>query len=345
MKKIPGIPFEAQRARIPWGPLALITFSGGFLGLLFAVLAIETSPLYAFYGFRDGFMIAFLMGFYSLVLQRSLVYGAMGNWPFVVRVVFNTLVYAVIFSLGRSFINLLEGRPLIPDFNNRFWLSMSYALILALLINFVIEVIRLIGARVVWSFIAGTYRKPREEDRYFLFVDLAHSTALAEKLGNLEFMRLLSFFFFDLGHAVSVTGGEIYKYIGDEAIISWPRSQKNAALMAYRCFRIFQRRMQKREKRYRSEFSIVPEFRGGLHGGPVMTGAIGEARKEIAYLGDVVNTCARVIGVAKDLGESFVFSELVRNDLRQFGSFEFRELGEHEIRGREGRLNLYALDS
>jgi adenylate cyclase len=345
MRKIPGLQYESQNARLPWGALALITFSGAVLGMVFAVLAIEGSALYAFYGFRDGFLIAFLMGYYSLFLQRKLVYGAMGNWPFGARVIFNTLVYAVIFSTGRSFINLLEGHPLLPELNGRFWLSMGYALILALLVNFVLEVIRLIGARVAWSFIAGTYRRPREEDRYFLFIDLAHSTALAEKLGNLEFMRLLSFFFFDLGHAVSLTGGEIYKYIGDEAIISWPRSQKNAALMAYRCFRIFQRRMQKREKRYRNEFSIVPEFRGGLHGGPVMTGAIGEARKEIAYLGDVVNTSARVIGVAKELGECFVLSELVRNDLSRYGSFDFRELGEHEIRGREGRLTLYALDS
>jgi adenylate cyclase len=345
MKNTPGTHYEGQNVRIPWSALAFITFTGAVLGMVFAVLAIEGSALYAFYGFRDGFLIAFLMGYYSLVLQRKLVYGAMGNWPFLARVVFNTFVYAVIFSAARSLINLLEGQALLPEFSNRFWLSMSYALILALLLNFLLEVIRLTGARVVWSFIAGTYRKPREEDRYFLFIDLAHSTALAEKLGNLEFMRLLSFFFFDLGHAVSLTGGEIYKYIGDEAIISWPRGQKNAALMAYRCFRIFQRRMHKRERRYRSEFSIVPEFRGGLHGGPVMTGAIGEARKEIAYLGDVVNTSARVIGVAKDLGETFVFSELVRNDLKKLGSFEFRELGVHEIRGREGKLTLYALDS
>lgn len=331
--------------RMPWRALGLITLAGAVLGMLFAFLAVESSARYALLGFRDGCLIAFLMGFYSLVLQRRLVYGLMGSWPFLARVVFNTLVYAVIFVVAKSALSLVEGPARIPDLNPGFWMAMGYALILALLINFVIEVIRLIGARVAWSFIAGTYRKPREEDRYFLFIDLAHSTALAEKLGNLEFMRLLSFFFFDLGHAVSATGGEIYKYIGDEAIISWPRSQKNAALLAYRCFRTFQRRMKEREKRYRAEFAVVPEFRGGLHGGLVMTGAIGEARKEIAYLGDVVNTSARVIGVAKDLGENFVLSEFVCSDLKKFGSFEFRELGEHEIRGREGRLTLYALGS
>ena len=53
---------------------------------------------------------------------------------------------------------------------------------------------------------------------------------------------------------------------------------------------------------YRSRFGVVPEFRAGLHGGPVVASQVGDSKQEIVYFGDTINTAARIQGECKRLG-------------------------------------------
>jgi adenylate cyclase len=332
----------AARTYALWGGLSVL---GAFLGAAFALVSVEFSLKYFLYGFSDGLVIAALMAGYSIVTRRRF-YAFFARLAFLPRILMNSAAYVALFALGRGLARLLQGRglPTAPDAG--FWAALAYALFLALLVNFLLEVIRLLGSRVTWSFVTGAYHPPVEEQRYFLFVDLAKSTALGEKLGNREFLRLLNVFFLDLGAAVLEHGGEIYKYVGDEAIISWKRQGFHTSLAPLRCFELFRQRMKSREADYLKEFGVVPEFRGGLHGGAVMVGEIGDARKEIAFMGDVVNTTARLIEKAKEMKVALVLSGVVREDLiAAVAPLELRPIGEQEIRGREGRLSLYALES
>ena len=43
----------------------------------------------------------------------------------------------------------------------------------------------------------------------------------------------------------------------------------------------------------------VPSFRTGIHSGRVVAGEIGDRRKQIVFVGDVVNTASRVQAEAK----------------------------------------------
>jgi hypothetical protein len=60
----------------------------------------------------------------------------------------------------------------------------------------IFEFRRLIGGRVLGSFLLGTYHRPRCEQRIVMFLDIAGSTALAEQLGELRVHDLITSFFF-----------------------------------------------------------------------------------------------------------------------------------------------------
>jgi len=51
---------------------------------------------------------------------------------------------------------------------------------------------------------------------------------------------------------------------------------------------------------YKREFGVIPDFRAGLHCGPVAVGELGSLRKEIALIGDTMNTAARILDACRD---------------------------------------------
>jgi hypothetical protein len=67
-----------------------------------------------------------------------------------------------------------------------------FALVMAALFLAVAHIVRLIGARQFLSVLAGRYRRPVEELRIFLFVDLKGATHLAETLGPVRVAELIA---------------------------------------------------------------------------------------------------------------------------------------------------------
>ena len=61
----------------------------------------------------------------------------------------------------------------------------------------------------------------------------------------------------------------------------------------------------------------MPEVRIVLHAGPVVAGECGDAKLSIVYLGDTLNTAARIEETAKTLGHDVLISDdlLARLDL------------------------------
>ena len=53
-----------------------------------------------------------------------------------------------------------------------------------------------------------------------MFSDLQSSTQWVEKLGHVEYSKLIRDFFSDLGITKS-TEAEIYHYMGEEVILTW----------------------------------------------------------------------------------------------------------------------------
>ena len=86
----------------------------------------------------------------------------------------------------------------------------------------------LLGFRMVGRLLTGRYVRPRRELRAFLLIDMKNSTGIAERLGAVRFHELLNDFFRDIAEAALECGAEIHKYVGDEAILTWPADARHA---------------------------------------------------------------------------------------------------------------------
>src|SRR5436190_13719158 len=87
---------------------------------------------------------------------------------------------------------------------------LTLAFAVSLLFGAIFEFRRLIGGRVLGSFFLGTYHRPRLEQRIVMFLDIAGSTALAEKLGEVRVHDLITRFFFDIDAPIADHDGEVH---------------------------------------------------------------------------------------------------------------------------------------
>jgi class 3 adenylate cyclase len=152
------------------------------------------------------------------------------------------------------------------------------------------------------SFVAGRYYHPRREERILLFIDMRASTAIAERLGEERFLDFLNRFITDLSLAIAEAGGEIHKYVGDEIIATWTLAAGlNDAACVRACFAAVDR-LAERGPAYERDFGCRADSRAGLHCGSVVVGELGYLKKEIALIGDSMNTAARIQEACRDTG-------------------------------------------
>jgi len=176
-----------------------------------------------------------------------------------------------------------------------------------------------------------------------MFLDLKGSTAVAEKLGHREFLNMLNDFFYDVSMAVSDTKGEIYKYVGDEAIITWKMKKVVGKPLPLDCFFMIKNLVEVNRSKYIKLYGLVPEFKAGLHGGTVVTGEMGYVKKEIAFLGDVLNTTARIEALCNQLEKSLLISDTLLKTMNVQEKYEIVSMGEHVLRGKQKAVVISAI--
>ncbi len=107
---------------------------------------------------------------------------------------------------------------------------------------------------------------------------MKNSTGLAEQLGAIRFHELLNAFFQDVAHAALECEAEIHKYVGDEAILTWPHGRSIASGECLDCPFVLLDRIERNRQDYLQRFGIVPTFRAALHYGEIVAGEIGDLR-------------------------------------------------------------------
>ncbi|WP_186754133.1 adenylate/guanylate cyclase domain-containing protein [Echinicola salinicaeni] len=197
------------------------------------------------------------------------------------------------------------------------------------------------GGNNLWQLFSGRFYTPREEERIFMFLDLQSSTAHAERLGHIQYSKLIQDCFNDLG-IVAENEAEIYQYVGDEAILTW---QLKAGLKSQNCLRAFfnfKQQLLKRKGYYAQNYNCLPHFKGGIHEGIVTVTEVGKYKKEIAYHGDAINTAARIQGQCNALQQEFLISESLKV-MFEDSSFGFEQLGSIALKGKEEAIELYGV--
>jgi class 3 adenylate cyclase len=214
----------------------------------------------------------------------------------------------------------------------------------SLLVGAIFEFRRLIGGRVLGSFLLGTYHRPRREERIVMFLDIAGSTTLAEQMGELRVHDLITRFFFDIDRPIVEHDGEVHSYVGDEVIITWPLTEdtrRNAQPL--RGFFAVQDTMARLAPAYTREFGVAPHFRAGVHSGPVVVSECGDTKRQIALFGDTMNVAARLCEHSKAAGEALVVSaQVLKNAVIPTG-FRVASRETVSLRGRQTPVEAYAV--
>lgn len=201
----------------------------------------------------------------------------------------------------------------------------------------------LVGAKTVRDIMLGRYHRARLEERFFLFVDIVGSTPLAEKLGPAAANRFLGRVFELASDPVDENHGEIYQYVGDEMVVTWQLADGRPQARPLACYYAIEKAILENEAEFQRDFGAVPRLRAALHAGQVITGEVGGSRRAIVFHGDVMNATSRIESATRELKRPFLASEDALARLEGKQAYALSDLGPQPLRGREGRVRLYAV--
>ena len=298
--------------------------------------------------------VGFLIGAIELFLLEKLF----RKNSFIGKTVYKTFFYlaisliimAILYPIAASLeLNKPIFHPLVMDKINGFFFSytfyntllqMSFSIILCVIYAGISENL---GHSVMVNFFTGKYHKPKEESRIFMFLDMTSSTVIAEKLGHIRYFDFLKQYYNDLSDAIILHFGEVYQYIGDEIVITWPLKKGVKEGHCVKCFFTMREELQKKEGFYKGKFEVTPGFKAGLHCGEVTTGEIGALKKEIFFTGDVLNTAARIQELCKLYQKDLLVSGVLVSQLPRLDGVSFAEIGTVNLQGKENAMKIFSV--
>ena len=242
--------------------------------------------------------------FSGLVIYKSIIYSA-----------FFVIIIVLVVSIQRSFekevtvIGYWASDAFYSTMEAELLIVFVYTLAATVLFIFVYQISRKMGQGVLWSFISGKYHRAREEERIFMFMDINESTALAENLGDIEYNNLLNDFFFDITDSILAHYGVIYRYVGDEVVVSWKLKKGLEEANFIRTFFDAKRAIYMNREKYLLQYGVIPGFTAGFSSGKVMVGEIGEVKSQISFLGNVMYETTQIEKSCKKYNAEVLISE------------------------------------
>lgn len=271
----------------------------------------------------------------------------------VVSGVFLFIVMLVALVMGITLVPLKTGLPLSHPVSReafRAFITDTYPIKNGLAWAIVVGITQLMlqinskfGHRTFWNIIRGKYNTPKEEQRIFMFLDLDHSTSIAEKLGNEAYHRLLKDFFADITEPIIENKGNIYQYVGDEVVVAWDYREGLESAHCLHCFFDIKWAISKKRELYVQRYGLVPTFKAGIHSGKVVAGEVGIVKRDITYSGDVLNTTSRILGKCSELREECIISGELFNLLSNPAGFHSKMLGSIFLRGKQHEILIRSL--
>lgn len=339
-------------------PLLEYQLAGVIVGALYAFteffIRLETTDPQALIpllirGVLSGWLIVVSVGLFELFFKQNFVQKRF--WFLVLVRAFSftliitfwlSIVNAVWLSIDRNMSVAAGFAGYLTDISYLINL-ISVLLVLAILIGLQ-QINSLHRKGELLKFILGKYHKPREIERLFCFIDLKDSTTIAEQLGHLKFGMFLKDYYSDITEAIRKTQAEIYQYVGDEIILSWPMDKGLQNNNVVRCYFLMQELIETYREKYLKKYGLYPRFKAGVHGGPIIVTWVGELKKEIMYLGDVVNTTSRIQESCKRLAKDFLISQDVLDQLDDLGNITAAFVEETAPRGKMRKVRVFSLE-
>jgi adenylate cyclase len=230
-------------------------------------------------------------------------------------------------------------------YTRQFFEFLFVTLVLEMFVNVYLTLDRKLGKNSLWNLITGKYHQAQQQERVFLFLDIKNSTTIAESMGELKFSEFLQDFYYDISDPIDRQGGEVYQYVGDEVVVSWPVQDGFKNNRCVKAFLDAQAKIANFADYYRETYGVAPEFKGSLHAGSVIAAEVGKIKSEIAFHGDVLNTASRILEMCRELNHDLLLSEKVALSLTPTDLFYTTDLGLYNLRGKNQAVGLYGIKS
>jgi adenylate cyclase len=223
-------------------------------------------------------------------------------------------------------------------------IGIFYIVIVSALFSLIRQMSNIVGERVLINLMLGKYNYPKDEERIFMFLDLRDSTTHAERLGHTLFSQLIQDCFHDLTDSAKANDVEIHKYVGDEAILLWSTEDGVKNENCINAFFDFEGSLEKRKDHYLQKYDLVPEFKAGVNVGKVTVAEVGDVKRDIAYLSDVLNTAARIQGQCNVYGKDFLISKSLRDILPGDSKYNYVTLGFIQLKGKQEEVEIFSVE-
>lgn len=321
----------------------------GILGLVLTSISLveDISQAHWEYPFV-GFISGFFTGVFELFIYRE----RLRNLNFIVGLLLKSISYtitvyvAIVIVLG-AFSALTGNRDIELELqrfiDKDFFLLLWQAFKGSIIIVFLLQLDVLLGDGAFRRYMSGKFHKPRKQNMVFMFLDMKGSTKMAETLGDEKYYSLVDDFFHDISRPIIESEAEIYKYVGDEVIIMWPLDK---GLKDPNCIDLFfyiKRKIRRRKAYYIEKYGMIPEFKAGLHSGPVVSAIIGDIRKEIVYSGDVLNTASRLQESCNEMNVDILISDTLKTSLPWIGKYNAVSKGEILFKGKIQEMEIFTV--
>ena len=329
---------------------------GSARGIAFHSAPLPGAILGGVAGLLNGVLLIGTVGAAEIFLSRTRIGRLLERTPFVVTFVMKVLVYGTLTvciiggRVGRRLAVAVAAPVLGSDpavVSHVLDASTEQQLAISLVILgvgvLVLELGYLVGVQTLRDIALGRYHRSRTEERFFLFVDIAGSTSLAERIGPEAVHRFLGEVFRLASDPIDEHDGDVYQYVGDEVVITWTVDKGRDRARPLACFFAIEQELARATPDFEREFGVAPRLRAALHAGRVITGEVGGSRRAIVYHGDVMNTTSRLEQATRDLECQFLASEDALARLEDLDGFVLDDLGPRPLRGRAATVRVYAV--
>ncbi len=261
--------------------------------------------------------------------------------PFILALFYRTFINTLILAFALLILGLLVGYKSWTGF---FKISLFYALQILVAIS-IFQVRRYVGRGRIIQFLTGKYIHPTWENNLIMFVDLKASTTLADSLDTKIYSEFIRDFISDISEPIYLYHGRIYQYVGDEVVVYWKLNKnKRKNTRPIRCFVGMMDIIDKRKDYYLERYGLIPEFKAGMHGGPLIVAEVGELKKEIAFHGRVMNTTARIQEKCNELKTNFLISENILSETELAPDFVPFSQGKFLLKGKVEKIELFTVE-
>ena len=173
-----------------------------------------------------------------------------------------------------------------------------------------------------------------------LFSDIRSYTTIAESMSPQETFNFLNTYLRRIGPAIREQQGFVNQYYGDGIMAIFPKSPEDAVQAAIDMLdRVKQYNVSRREKE-REPIQIGI----GVNTGMLMLGIIGDGqRADTGVVADTVNTAARLEGLTKYYGVSFIVSDTTVTQIPSLQRYALRFLDTVQVKGKKDAMKIYEM--